>query len=113
MADLAAGGDADFLAGIAAEHRAVLDESDLDAGAGGGDGGAAPGHATAGDDAIELADIRRAGGLVFHGASPGLQGNRVIGRRFVAAGNQGDGIAAAVEAGEILEGEFGGADWRA
>ena len=90
----------DFGGGVAAEAGAVLDEDDLGAVAGGGDGGADPGEAAAGDEEIGLeVDEGHVGFGGGHAAA--LSG----GRDFVELAADG-----ALGGGELSGGEGGGVD---
>jgi hypothetical protein len=101
--------DADFRAVVAAEDRAVLDEGDLQAEAGGGERGAGAGDAAAGDDEVILAP-----GLRFFrdpeaGAAEGGHLRVGVGRSEVRVASEQDRVAAALEAGEVVQCEADGA----
>ncbi len=97
------GRDADILAGIAAGKRPVVDEGDLEALAGGGDGGGAAGNASANDDQIEIAGAGRGVRFAKLGATPGAKFGQVIGRHKRRIGGEEEGVAPAIKTGQVME----------
>jgi hypothetical protein len=105
LSGLALGPHADFGAGVAAKHGTVLDEGDAQAVACCGKRGAAPGDPAAHDNEIELAGVIglfRQAELI---ASPGGEGGRFVRRDCLEIGTEHDGVAPALESGEVVQGD--------
>ncbi len=107
LAGFAFGPDADFGAGVAAEDGAVLDEGDGEALAGGGEGGRGAGDASADDNEVEGAGVIGFGGEAEGMSAEGGEGGGVVGRGEIGLLAEEDGIAASLEAGEVVEGDRG------
>ena len=107
-AGAAHGPDLDFAGAVAAEDGAVLDEGDFEALACAGDGGAHAGVAAADDDEIVLGGLGGFFGEAEELAAELVGGGEVGGRGEVfAVFGEDEGIDAAIEAGEVVEGEGG------
>jgi hypothetical protein len=95
------GPDADFGAAVAAEDEAVLDESDLEGLAGGGERSAEAAVTAADDDEVELALVFGALGAVPLRTG---RGERIaFGRRERGVLAEEDGVGASVETGEVMQ----------
>lgn len=101
------GPDVDFGRAVAAEDGAVVDEGDLEALASAGDGGSEAGVSASDDDEVIAVLGGRICGEVELGAAEVEEGLVVVGRGEVGVLGEEEGVAASVEAFEVLEGDGG------
>ncbi len=103
--------DPDLARAVAAEHRPVLDEGHLEPHPRRGERRPHAGVAAADHHQVVGTLDLRFGREAERGAAPRGEDGRVVGRGSGgrAGGHQGDAVAAAVEAGEVAEGEGHGA----
>ncbi|OQC18775.1 MAG: hypothetical protein BWX69_03227 [Planctomycetes bacterium ADurb.Bin069] len=107
VAAVAARGDADLLAGVAAEHRPVLNQRHAQAGTRGGERRAAAAKAAADDHEVKVGRCFRCRRLAAHLRAPLRQGGAAVGGwRGRGIGREEERVAAAVEAGEVAQPDF-------
>ncbi len=95
--------DAHLGAAVAAQHRAVLDQRDLQALARGGDGAAETAVAAADDHEVELAHVLGRGRQPERRLAPGGKRGAVVGRILPEVLREIDRVTAAVETGEVAQ----------
>ena len=105
--DAAVEPDAHLGAVVAAQHGPVLHQGYLEAKPGRGQGGGGSGDAAADDDQVIAPAVFGRFGQAERLPAEGGERGRFIGRLEAEVAAEQDGVAASLEAGQIMQGDFG------